>query len=289
LQKDNNTIAVGSSTLLRQGNSSIAIKDYTFNQSGTLTVTNEEFLYGKIDALLVGGGGGAAVYSGGGGGGVREIFDQILLNQSNSVSVGSGGGRNTDTTNCSNRHGSFGGNTTFLGFIAVGGEGGRSSYCFTSGPQRTVWNRNGGQSGNPTSQGEFNKFPGETDQWTTNDRLAQDGALFGGAGGGAGGAGGPFLRHGGPGLASTIFGGHYGGGGAGIGGSGGQASPGPGPTNPNPTPGGIGGGGSQIGLQSGQIANGVNGLGGGGGAGGAGIFGSGNGGSGVVKVRVKPR
>ena len=228
---------------------------YTFTSSGTLTVDTAGF----ADVLLVGGGGrGTSARGGGGGaGGYVEVTDLHLPSGTLTVSVGAGGtlsgpGSPSHLFPLLSTGGGQAGSSEdgFDGGSGGGGAGKLSTPVYVGGSGITGWGNDGG---NGDSSGN------------------------GGGGGGAGAAGGapsnPTGGAGGNGTASSITGSSVtragGGGGRGVttGGAGGS--------------GGGGAGGSGDGAATSGTAN----TGGGGGGSNVGAFG--DGGSGIVIVRVK--
>lgn len=265
LQKDSVTIDDGEIYFSHAGAGTLTTNYYTFNNSGTLNLPYDEYLYGIADLLLVGGGGGAPTEGGGGGGGgVYELSGVSISSQSYPIVIGVGGARNLDTPNCISAHGGDGNDTTAFGYTAYGGQGGKRYECYTSPPASTTWNKYGGESGLPS------RFVGETESGTVAYQYSAD---VGGGGGGASEVGGTNgTGYGGDGKISTIFGGYFGGGGAGY-------------SAPQGEGGGLGGGGDLI-----TDTNGVANTGGGGGSGfGTSTYRAGNGGSGVVKVKIRAK
>ena len=245
---------------------------HTFTGSGTFTVTSG----GNVEYLIVAGGGsGGNRHSGGGGGGGVLTGNITVFAQTYTITVGAGGSQpftNTDAV------GAVGGNTTALGFTAVGGGGG--------GCTGQVGTSGGSGGGHGERTGAVAAAAGTSGQGN-NGGLA--GTEYGGAGGGGGaGAAGGAGRvtagvpgNGGIGVQSSISGTavYYGGGGGGGG-----------YTLGNTSSGGTGGGGAGGDYQTFAPATaGATNTGGGGGGGttngnttnGAG----GAGGSGIVIIR----
>jgi len=236
-------------------------KYLTFTSSGTLTVDTA----GLADVLIIGGGGGGGRNRGGGGGGGGHLEDTVYLEAGTlTVIVGAGGssygaGSNTGVSGVSSQLGTCyfgvggGGGGGFYGKGMNGGSGGGGGANYQSG--------GAGISGLGSSGGD-------------GDLLASGGGA-GGAGAvgtdGTSGSGGS----GGAGTASSITGSavtRAGGGGGGSSGSGGS--------------GGSGGGGNGGGASTTGSAGTANAGGGGGGGGSSEALG-GNGGSGLVVVRVE--
>jgi hypothetical protein len=250
----------------------IDYKYVTFNSTGTLTVTTA----GLADILLVGGGGaGGDEYSGGGGGGALvSITSGYLPSGSVTVTVGGGGaGAN------SSRAGGIGSTSSVGQYIAIGGGGGGARFNTTSFPvQASGGACGGGGSNNSTTlvQGAV-AIPGFGYAGGTGTDSA--GSSAGAGGGGMGAVGG---------NAASNTGGN---GGAGVSNS---------ITNTSLTYCGGGGGGCDTGTAGTATDGGADGSlstgdfidasanrgGGGGGTGNAATRG-GNGGSGVVIVRVR--
>jgi hypothetical protein len=250
----------------------IAYKYIVFNASGTLTVTEE----GLADVLVVGGGGGggnfqgAANFSGGGGGAGGHVYKTQMYVPAGSltVTVGAGGSATTLTTS--------GSDSWFSDLVGVGGG------CGSSGdidfPQR---GGSGGGGRNSASQvvsrtgaaSVLNQGNNGGDGQATDNNITAGG----GGGGGSSAVGGNGTTSvggdGGAGTANAITGTSV----TRAGGGGGARGAG------SPGSGGAGGGGA------GGTTTGTNGTANTGGGGGGAYFNNtaGNGGSGVVIVRVK--
>ena len=267
---------------------------HAFNSSGTFVPPAG---LASVDVLVVGGGGGGgSTYGGGGGGGgVRaQTGLAITPNASVTVTVGAGGtgGAGISQTNETIGNGTNGGNSSFGGFIALGGgygQGGAQNDpdALTGGSGGSGGGGGGITSGSQNAGGAGTSGQGNNGgagggSTTATNRSGGGGGGAGAVGSagtnGAGGNGGAGVDY--SGVIGTGFGasGWFGGGGGGgkrsdggTGGSGGQGG------------GGAGGG------PSGGVTAGVNGLANTGGGGG----GSGNnsnvvgaaGGSGVVIIR----
>ena len=152
---------------------------HTFTSDGTFEVTRG----GEVEYLIVGGGGGGGGAgsnggSGGGGGGVVKGLEAVSVGSFN-VSVGFGGPRGDGTGNI----GFNGGDSEFLGFVALGGGGGEGG--------GTPPGKDGGSGGGSRSSGDESTGlqPG-TNPGAVLD-AGNDGGAGPGSGGGGGGAGGP--------------------------------------------------------------------------------------------------
>lgn len=255
---------------------------HTFTKNESFNVT---LAIPNATIMIVGGGGGGGKdwNAGGGGGGViyNNTFSFSVSNNSLTIGLGGlgsvGGGTN---------RGFNGGNSTFMGLIAVGGGGGGG------GIGGVAYNgSNGGCGGGGAGAGyTFGTYSagglGITGQGYNGGRgeSRSDGDYSSGGGGGAGGVGeSGYVANsgdGGIGFYTNINGSNsYFGGGGGGGGyccqSGGISA----------GTGGLGGGGTGGYSDTERGANGINGMGGGGGGGGGNQGEGGNGGSGVVIVR----
>jgi len=256
-------------------------KYLTFTASGTLTVTRAGF----ADVLVVGGGGGGGRCMGGGGGAGGYLQDEVYLDAAtHTVIVGAGGVGLASLGNESRPPGAVG-EASALGsnFVAVGGGGGGGD-----GLAGTYGGSSGGGAGGSSS----NQPAGSN--LSVQGFSGGSGLPFAGAGGGGGGASEVGANatsnnaggDGGDGLANSLTGTSvtYGGGGGG-----GSDSGGVGPDTAGA--GGAGGGGAGGVGSSGGTAGTAN-TGGGGGGGGrlnssSDGFAGGNGGSGIVIVRVR--
>jgi hypothetical protein len=251
-------------------------KIHTFTSTGTFQVLSG---YHDIDFLLVAGGGAggrsndnARCGGGGGGGGVLLAELQRINTGSYTVSVGLGGngtlGSADGTADAFLRSGQ---DTTFNGFVAVGGGGGGGG---GAGP-----GANGGSGGGNGRNGTGAAGLGTPGQGN-NGGSGNPGTASTDGGGGGGGAGSAGVTpavnslggNGGAGITITSpgFTGTYAGGGGGA-------------VNGTPGVGGTGGGGN--GSTLGNASPGTNGLGGGGG--GARNGAGGNGGSGFAVIRYR--
>ena len=284
------------------GTYSTTVTSYT--TTTIFTPSNGDVLYGLADILLVGaGGGGITGGGGGGGGGVKEITNQSISYTTYTLTVGDGGLANNTYAETvpptNNIDGNSGGNTSAFGFTAIGGLGGKLPYTNTAGAS------SGGDSGYPSSAGATTRNTGSNNSTFTTP----GGAFLGGSGGGAGAGSngvapdnsiGGHGGNGGDGIQSSITGTsiYYGGGGGGHGANGVQAYIGG-----SRGSGGAGGGGfGGLSYYNGTTtaitgaANGSANTGGGGGGGHAfyassGFTGSrtsGNGGSGIVIIKIHP-
>jgi hypothetical protein len=258
-------------------------KIHTFTSSGTFTVTNS----GPARFLVVGGGGGGSEGGGGAGGFIdHSNYDYLFsaITGAYPVVVGAGGAGSAAGSNIARA--SNGGNSSLVGFTAIGGGGGGSDNYVDS--NNSFINGTAGGSGGGGGVNAVTTAYGSGGAATAGQgNIGGNGTyLFGGSrgwgggGGGAGAAGGTTpgpgggSAYGGIGLQSTITGTatYYAGGGGG----------GPSDTGGATGFGGLGGGGD-----SGENgAAGTNGTGGGGGGGRSnGTPGNGaNGGSGVVII-----
>ncbi|MFZ2026353.1 MAG: LamG domain-containing protein [Microgenomates group bacterium] len=277
----------------------------TPNRSMTFTCTTS----GNIDVLVVAGGGGGGANMGGGGGGGGVVYKEkypVVANTPISVSVGYGGaGAPAGIGVHPPGRGTNGGNSTFGTITAVGGGWGGTSHN-TQGLGIHFGNSGGsgggssGYNNDAVAAGTYGSGAGTVGQGYRGG--LQGGQYYSGGGGGAGGPGadGNNQANGGPGLYNDILGvGYYwggGGGGAGYsvtggnGGVGGGGGGGTGVTNGgsglNP---GSGGSGGVVATQT-NMAGGNGGANTGGGGGGSSHYNfsnpGGNGGSGIVIVRV---
>jgi len=241
---------------------------WTFNSSGTWTVTAPGIAY---YAIVAGGGGGGQNY--GGGGGAGGVITGILSASAGTYSIVIGaGGVGGNSANSS--PGSGGGNTILGSLTAIGGQGGAggaSSWTPTT-PQ-------GGSGG-----GAYINTPtgglGVAGQGWQGGNATSSGSGGGGGGGGAGyTATGAYGGNGGPGLsiylpASGVS--------TSIGGGGGGASTTSGNAGTGAAGGGNGSGGNNNSAPTGAAAN--TGSGGGGSTGGGSTAAGGAGGSGVVYI-----
>jgi hypothetical protein len=243
-------------------------KYISYTGSGTLTVTKAGFA--DVFCLAGGGGGGADDASAGaGGGGYLEISEKYLAVGTMTITVGAGGTRAANV----NARATIGNFSRFNDVYAIGGgpsasESGRTDLNGGSGAGGGQVDGVSAFGTGVTGQGSNGGTPGPA-----------SGSHTGGGGGGAGGVGGNGVSAtagaGGVGLSNSYTGaavarGGGGGGGARSGGTAGTATDG-------------GGAGGTTGAGTAGTAN----TGGGGGGTGVGGSGGGNGGSGLVIVRVK--
>jgi len=165
---------------------------HTFTSSGTFEVTSGS---NDIDVLVVGGGGSGGTHHGGGGGAGGLVYKSAhpVTLGSYSVVVGDGGdGVLTPGNTTSNLEGNPGSDSTFDGFVALGGGGG-NGYDITD---RRV-SQNGG-SGGGGANWDSATLGGLAEQPGTNPTADIDAGNagydtpgnedIGGGGGGAGGA-----------------------------------------------------------------------------------------------------
>jgi alpha-tubulin suppressor-like RCC1 family protein len=252
------------------------------------------------DVLMVAGGGGGAGYmgSGGGAGGLLFYSNESLSGQKTIV-VGNGGSGGDDTTGTVTSHGSKGNDTTFSGLLtAIGGGCGITFNRDTI--EKNGGSGGGGNSGGSSSGTYLNGGTGTSGQGNAGgDSQVVTDYKGGGAGGGGAGSAGSDADvanksggDGGDGLNySTTFGvtygenGYFAGGGGGAGRYGTQSGYGPGTSGT----GGIGGGGDGAPVNlPGLPGNKHTGGGGGGGALDEGnyITEGGDGGSGIVIIKI---
>ena len=262
-----------------------------------------------VDVLIVAGGGGGGMDMGGGGGagGVLEYNNVVITPNVYSINVGAGGaGAPAASTNGQPGAHQYsipatqGGNSSALGYTAIGGGTGGSSYYLYS-PGATGGNGGSGGGTSGYSNGTLRNGGTATAGQGYNGGRG-GGQYYSGGGGGAGGPGvdSPARSDGGPGKISTILGTSYywggGGGGSGYsigGGNGGLGGGGGGAVLT--TTGGTGGinngapgGGGAINIQC-NTPGGAGGANTGGGGGGGSHYSSNNyggtGGSGIVIIR----
>lgn len=246
----------------------------------------------NVEALIIagGGGGGQDVAGGGGAGGVYYV-SSITVNPGNllTATVGSGGAGTTSYSSV----GSNGGNSSFAGYVAIGGgyAGGWGTSYKDGSPGGSGGGGGGGGGGGSAPTGNAGAgtpgqgYPGGAG----GGGSSYDSYGLGGGGGGAGGAGAGSNTNppnGGPGTntysawataTSTGVGGYYAGGGGGNSNSANY-----------PGAGGAGGGGNGAGPGGIYAQSGVSNTGGGGGGAGGPApadYTGGNGGSGVVIIR----
>ena len=102
-------------------------RSHKFESSGTWNNSNTGIT--SVDALIVaGGGGGGSDNSGGGGAGGMLVQTGVSVSsQSYTITIGSGGSGSTCTGGDSGPYATSGGNTTALGYTAIGGGRGGSS------------------------------------------------------------------------------------------------------------------------------------------------------------------
>ena len=118
---------------------------YTFTTDTTYIPLYEEVKYQEFrDIVVVGAGGGAGARAGGGGGMVviAAPSTQFTTNTSYPVVVGTGG--TADTTFDGNNSSTDGGDSTFFGLTAKGGQLGYSTYVYNG--STTTWYVKGGDS-----------------------------------------------------------------------------------------------------------------------------------------------
>ena len=264
----------------------------------------------NVEVLVVAGGGGGGTNMGGGGGGGGVLYQQfypLTANSPVSVSVGIGGSGAPAGVDGSHPSvpGTNGDNSTFGTLTAIGGGAGGLSPNTMGNANGVAGGSGGGASGynnDAVAAGTHTGGAGTSGQGYRGGN--QGNAYYSGGGGGAGGPGadGNNKASGGIGFYSNILGtGYYwggGGGGAGynitggdggLGGGGGGGAGitfgGPGFNNGNP------GGGGCIGCQA-NVPGGDGGANTGGGGGGGSHYWStnkgGDGGSGIVIVKVSP-
>lgn len=277
----------------------------TPNRSMTFTCPTS----GEVDVLVVAGGGGGGANMGGGGGGGGVVYKEkypVIANTPISVSVGYGGaGAPAGIGVHPPGRGTNGGNSTFGTITAIGGGWGGTSHNTLG--LGIHYGNSGGSGGGSSGYNNDNVAAGTYGSGAGTLGQGYRGGLQGtqyysGGGGGAGGPGadGNNRANGGPGIYNDILGiGYYwggGGGGAGYtitGGNGGVGGGGGGGTGVtyggsgiNP---GSGGSGGNTGSQT-NMAGGNGGVNTGGGGGGSSHYNfsnpGGNGGSGIVVVRV---
>jgi len=181
-----------------------------------------------VDVLIVAGGGGGGMDMGGGGGagGVLEYNNVVITPNVYSINVGAGGaGAPAASTNGQPGAHQYsipatqGGNSSALGYTAIGGGTGGSSYYLYS-PGATGGNGGSGGGTSGYSNGTLRNGGTATAGQGYNGGRG-GGQYYSGGGGGAGGPGvdSPARSDGGPGKISTILGTSYywGGGGGGSG------------------------------------------------------------------------
>lgn len=256
---------------------------HTFTSSANLNVTTSFPPTSKVEVLLIGGGGagsgGGSISSGGGSGGA--LYGNLALGiGDNLVSIGAGG------TTGGSPLGNPGANTSFMGYIALGGGGGVAWQTGLPGTVGQTGGSGGGGQGNrsglvegglslQTPQGDLTGYGNKGG----NSAVALGDPIGAGGGGGIGTAGidaTPALSGGGGrGLYFTISGANVGYGGGGVGFNYNYGNPG--------SPAYVWGGGDYT-----NSVNGVNNT-GGGGAGSGFIYGPnpGAGGSGVAIFRYR--
>ena len=303
----------GTTTDITQGGVNYRVHAYYTPGNSTFTVTRG----GKVEYLIVAGGGGGGMDMGGGGGGGGVIMGETNVTpQTYTVSVGAGGygapagggGTRTDGAVQSDSHqftvpATNGKSSSALGFTAVGGGyGGSSYYGYTPDQGRGQAGGSGGGNSGYSDGNVREPVPGTAGQGHRGGRGG--GQYYSGGGGGAGGPGtdSPFVPHGGQGVSSIILGPLYffggGGGGsaysAGPGGNGGIGGGGGGAVGTTVGGTGInngsaGGGGSN--NTYGQSPGGDAGANTGGGGGGGSHYNrtnqGGEGGSGIVVIRYR--
>lgn len=157
-------------------------KSHKFTTSGTFTVTSLGDSP-SVDVLVVAGGGGTGFdrRSGGGAGGFRTNTQTLVSTTGYTVTVGTAGPYNTQTTR--------GGNSSFVGASTITSTGGGSGGVLISG---TYYSGNSGGSGGGQSLGG-SAGSGNAGGFTPVEGYAggnQTDTIQGGAGGGAGGIGG---------------------------------------------------------------------------------------------------
>ena len=242
----------------------------TFAASGTLTVTTAGF---ADIVVCAGGGGGINIQGGGGAGGVLTVTNAYLPVGTLTVTVGAGG-----TSGAALQAAGVGQPSKISDYYGVGGAGAIDRQALAS-----SFGGSGAGGGYPSKAGSS----GTAGQGNNGGTGGSSGGptIAGGGGGGASavggdGSGGTIGGNGGAGTTTTIAGttptGAYVAGSYALGGGGGGGA------DTTPGTGGSGGGGAG-GLRAAAGTNGTANTGGGGGAGGTA---SGNGGSGIVIVRV---
>ena len=161
---------------------------YTFNTSDSAFIPlYEEVKYQEHrDIILVGGGGGASARAGGGGGMVvtANPSTQFTTNTSYPVVVGTGG--TADTTFNGNNSSTDGGDSTFFGATAKGGQLGYSTYSYNG--STTTWYVKGGDSYYGDGTGAYSTYSGSgPDSGTQSGQKSAAAAFYNGPGAGAGG------------------------------------------------------------------------------------------------------
>jgi hypothetical protein len=237
------------------------------------------------DVLVVagGGGGGAHVGGGGGAGGYKEEQVTITAGTPITINVGAGGLGMYNPGDTSAYNGSLNNNGSGSSFGTITCTGGGRGGCWTQQPPNSGGSGGGGGHSTPGSGTAGQGYSGGT------GRASSANGYPTGGGGGAGGPGGDWTDsrsgYGGPGKKSKITHQYYaGGGGGGFHGST------PFTSHVKSGIGGIGGGGHGNGTSTVKAGNGAPHTGGGGG--GSGHSGGtrsegGNGGSGIVVIRLK--
>lgn len=245
ITRNGSVIKSGTQTLNYAGAGSIATSTYSFSATTTWTPTTVEYLYGKMDYIVVGGGGGGGggysythpsfgtvgnAGSGGGAGNVVTLTNQTISNSAYSVVVGNGGSGGASNTN-----GGIGQTSSFNSTTSGGGDGGTkggySSYGGTSGggnaggvgtTNTSLIPASGGGGGGAGGYGQYH-LSGAGD--ANNSQVGQSGgpsvSLAFGGDVGQGGGGGTGYRAG---VSAGARGSSYGGAGSGGGGGSGYTS-----------------------------------------------------------------
>jgi hypothetical protein len=161
---------------------------YTFTTDTTYIPLYEEVKYQEFrDIVVVGAGGGAGARAGGGGGMavIAAPSTQFTTNTSYPVVVGTGG--TADTTFDGNNSSTDGGDSTFFGLTAKGGQLGYSTYVYNG--STTTWYVKGGDSYFGNGTGAYSTYFGwGPDSGTQSGQKSGAAAFYNGPGAGAGGA-----------------------------------------------------------------------------------------------------
>lgn len=159
---------------------------YTFTGDTAYIPLYEEVKYQEFrDMLLVGGGGGGSARAGGGGGMVvvAAPSTQFTTNTSYPVFVGTGG--TADDTFTDSSTSTAGGDTTFFGLTAKGGQQGISTFSYNG--STTTWFVKGGDSYYGDGVNTPSTYTGPTDSGTQSGQKSAAAAFYDGPGAGAGG------------------------------------------------------------------------------------------------------
>jgi len=269
----------------------------------------------ECDILVVAGGGAGGVYNGSGGGGGGVLYaTNLTFNSEYILKIGNGGNvaaTNTQSLLSENGYNTLFGKSNDLLEVIGGGRGANAN------GSSVTPNKNGGDGGSGGGGSNNDGIGGSPIQPNYSTLITSaNSSYYGGTGGtstgdvnaGGGGAGGvtPNIKNGADGIQINITGNNYWGGGGGgahwnnLGGSGGKGGGGgAGGTSGNGGSGGTGGisegrdgtGSGGVNAQTGVGGDGGPGTGGGGGGNAAfnGSVASGNGGSGIIIIRYKPR